>query len=203
MTLSQSELDLYNLAMDDIGQTPIESSDDATPGADVAERRYRHCVGYLLDLRAWSFNRFYTQLSQLEAAPTSGYLYAYNYGSATPPLGVFDRLSPLRPFREFIIADNELHTDAEELWAVLPSDGDPGRWPQHFRTLVTTYIAAKACLQHTGSRTLADDLMTTAMGTPQDRPWGGLCGASRAIDSQYEEQTALTIAPGGLLGARS
>ncbi|MEO0606604.1 MAG: hypothetical protein AAFY82_00125 [Pseudomonadota bacterium] len=203
MALNQAEVDLYNLAMDSIGQSPIESSEEDQPGTEVAERRYRSSIGYLLGLRTWSFDREIIQLSQLSTAPTTGFDYAYQLTTGKRPRAVYEDLECKRPYRDFRILNNELHADAEVLYGEFASDGDPARWPDTFKKLAEVYLAAQSCMQHTGSRTLRRDLMSECFGPDESaRPWGGLCGTALAVDSQYEESFELSVAPGPLMEAR-
>ena len=201
MSMSQAEVDLYNLAMDDLGQTPIETGDDGSPGGAVAERRYRACVRDLLSRRDWTFNSSLQQLSRLEAAPAGHYLYEYQLADGQTPLAVFDDLTCKRPYRDYRIFNGNLQANAETLWAELRNDDAPGRWPDHFKTLVRWYIAASACNQHTGSRTLRADLMRECFGDSPERD-GGLFGVSVGLDSVAQDSDMLVVAPGPLIEAR-
>ena len=203
---TQAEVDLYNLAMGELGQSPIESFDDGSPASENAEVSYRHTVDFLLGLRQWSFQRRVVQLSQMEAAPQSGYEYQFEIPGASRVLSVFEDLeSAHRPLREgWRFYDGRIHARYETLWAEVPLATDPTSWPSVFRRLVVVAIAEAACMKATANRALRTELRMQAYGSDSDYPWGGLVAASVALDSQSDpgDHDQLIVGAGPLIEAR-
>lgn len=203
---TQAEVDLYNLAMGEIGHSGIESFDDGTPAAEAAELRYRHTIGFLLGLRQWTFQRKVVQLSRLEAAPQSGYEYQYEIPGASRVLSVFKDLSSAhRPLREgWRFYEGRIHSHYETLWAEVPVVSDPTSWPQVFQRLAVIAIAEAGCMQHTANRALKADLRMQAYGSESDYPYGGLVAAAIAQDSQQDpgDHDQMIVGPGPLIEAR-
>lgn len=203
---TQAEVDLYNLAMGEIGHSPIESFDAGSPAAEMAERAYRHTVGFLLGLRQWTFQRRVVQLSRLEAAPQSGYEYQFDVPGASRVLSVFESLdSAHRPLREgWRVYDSRIHAHYETLWAEVSIESPPDDWPAIFQRLAVIALAEARCMQHTANGALRRELRMQAYGSESDYPWGGLVAAAIAQDSQADpgDHDQLIVGAGPLIEAR-
>jgi hypothetical protein len=201
---TQEAVALYNLALEELGQSPIDDFGDASPGAENAEARYTQTVGFLLGLRTWSFQKTVVQLSRLEAAPSTGYEYAFEIPGAQYVLSVFESLEARdRPLREgWRVYEGRVHANHETLWAEIPAANDPSAWPPVFRQLVIKAVAEACCMQHTSNRALKADLRQEAYGSAEDYPYGGLVAAATQLDSQADKGEEMTVGRGPLLEAR-
>lgn len=201
----QSKIDLYNLALEEIGQSPISSFEDDSPAAANAASRYDQTLRFMRGLRFWSFEKEIRELNRRSAAPTTGYDYAFSApGGQT--LAVFREISPhQRPLREgWRVYKNEIHSHFEQLWAEIRVEKDPPDWPALFREAFIKDLAASLCGPQTGNMALKRELAREARGAPNDPdyPRGGLIGAAIADDSQTAPPEELTIARGPLNEAR-
>lgn len=200
----QEAVALYNLALEELGQAPIDDFGDDSPGAENAASRYNQTINFLLGLRTWSFQKSVVQLSRLEAAPSTGYDYAFEIPGAKYVLSVFESLADRdRPLRQgWRVYQNQVHSNYETLWAEIPAANDPAAWPPVFRQLAIKAIAEACAMQHTSNRALKADLRQEAYGSPEDYPYGGLVAAAIALDSQADKGEEMTVGRGPLLEAR-
>lgn len=203
---TQAEVALYNLAMAELGQSPIESFNDGSPAAEMAETSYRHTVGFLLGLRQWTFQRKVVQLTRLEAAPQSGYDYQFEIPGASRVLSVFEDLSQAhRPLREgWRFYEGRIHSFHETLWAEVSVSTTPADWPATFTRLAVIALAEAACMQATANTALKRLLREQAYGSGDDYPHGGLVATAVAEDGQADpgDHDVMMVGPGPLIEAR-
>jgi hypothetical protein len=77
-TGSQVVVDVWNRALDRIGQSrPIASEDETTLAAAVCKRHYPDCLDEALELRDWPFARGQAALALLAEVSRVGWVYAY------------------------------------------------------------------------------------------------------------------------------
>jgi len=78
MGASQVAVDVWNRALDRIGQSkPIANEDDGSLAAAVCKRHYPDCLDEALELRDWPFARGQAALAQLDGVSRAGWVYAY------------------------------------------------------------------------------------------------------------------------------
>lgn len=203
---TQEDVEIYNLAMAELGQSPIESFDDGSPAAEMAGASYRHTVGFLMGLRQWTFQRKVVQLTRLEAAPNTGYTYQFEIPGASRVLSVFEDLAQAhRPLREgWRVYEGRIHAYKETLWAEISAETGPSDWPATFRRLAVIALAEAACMQATANTALKRMLREQAYGSGEDYPRGGLVAAAMAEDSQADpgDHDEMMVGPGPLIEAR-
>jgi hypothetical protein len=199
---AQSEVDLYNLALDELGQSPIQSFSAEAPGAENAERRYRQVIGEITEARPWSFLMQRVALSRLGEASPTHYSFQFDVPGNEQVHAVYDRAESNRPFLDYRFMDGRVHANCEALHAEVRLVRSPELWPHKFRQLAIKALAAAGCMQHTGSRTLRNDLMQEAYGLPSEAGRGGLMGQAIALDGQNEPSAQLVLEDGPLIDVR-
>lgn len=202
MALGQADVALYNAAMDELGGTPINAFDDATPAADGSERRYRNVRNFCLGLRAWSWQTTRAQLARLEAPSPTHFAYQYTLPEGKV-MAVYTSADTDRPTTQFTLQGGKLHTNFEQIW--ITHDGlepDPGTWSASFTAAVQKALAASACMQVTGDKGLRATLHAEAYGSPSEHYKGGLMGVAISEDSKSEPGTGFSLDAGDLIRAR-
>ncbi len=202
MELTQADTDLYNEAMDELGQDRISSFEEKTPAADGAARRYASQRDFCLSLYMWSWRRTTVELSRLtEPSPTP---YKYQYAlPAYQIMSVRGSADSQQYSNRFTRENGRLHTDLERVFAEHGGVSlDPANWSPTFRTAVVKATAASAAIQMTGNRALRRDLMAEAFGETAHYPRGGLIATAIAEDGTSEPGSGFVLDDGDLIGVR-
>lgn len=205
---TQMSVALYNDALEELGESRVDSFTDNTPVAAAAQRRFTKVVSFMLQLYPWTWQIERQILSRVQTTPVSAYDYVFDIPTGASILAIYDDADAQYPVdpRTYRIIRAQVHSDAELLYAdVRPADVAFGiaSWSPSFRQAVIKGIAADACLKVGGTRTLKADLTVEAMGVPgSDYPRGGLIQAAAEEDGQQSAGGVLQLADGPLLDAR-
>lgn len=185
--LGVSAEDLVNRALTLLGEDTIESLSDTDDKSLTCNQVYVATRDEVLSLYPWRCLMKKAQLSQVVAAPTSEWTYAYTLPS--------DRLGQLEtvftsndvgalPFRDFDIVGDQLLTDATEIWADYPALIAPTDFPAHIRALMQFALAARLAEPITEDQSKAEKWEEKAFGPPGAQGMGGFFARARLIDSQ-------------------
>lgn len=173
-----SALDLVNAARAHLGCQPIASFAETTIGGVEALALYNAKRDFLLAAYPWQFTRQLTPLSRLDGpAPDSGYAYAYQLPSDR--LGPPERLHVSARDRDSTLTDfaaigDQIHCDAETLFATIHMRLSPLGWPAAFREAARVALAADLALSIMSDRNAHEALYRVAFGTPSEQGQGGL-----------------------------
>lgn len=197
---AQQHVAVMNEAFLSLGGQSLQTFED---DEDVW-RRYQTVVGDVLQHTAFPFSVMRVQLNRLSGAPNSGYAWQF-YSPVGGDIGAIYRDATTQvAFTEFrIFANNQIHSDEEELWAEVITGALPETWPNYVRNAVVGALKAEFCFSISGDAREAQRLSQLAWGSPGvDYPNGGLVGAARARASQQQGGGVLVMGPDYLTGAR-
>lgn len=200
---TQAKVEMYNDAMDELGESPIDAFDGGQPAAQDAARRFHSVSRKYLSLHRWTFQKIRVPLSRKAAPPNFQYTYAFDVPNGATVHELYCSPDTDRPERAFRREGLMIVSNAEQLWAVTDGGGDAANWPAYFKALVSKGIAAASCMQITGNRSWRDELMTEAEGIVSERPYGGLFRAAREADSAQDNGgPPMELGAGPLVEAR-
>ncbi len=187
MALTEADIEICNLALDDIGGDAISGGNEQTDVAATCSRQFPRVRDNLLSLYGWGFVNLHRQLARLaDVTPLIGWKYAYQLPSDMlgGPEAVYGDGSD-RSTTAFTIARDQLHTDYEIVAMLYRASGtDPATWPAYFRNLAVTALGSKLAVPVMGDRKLAESLHEQAFGTRQEQGRGGLFAAARTEDAR-------------------
>jgi hypothetical protein len=102
------------------------------------------------------------------------------------PFAYFDRADCKVPFMVFEPRDNQIFTDAAELWCRYSRIVEPGLWPGYFMDLFTLNLAAEYALAIREDERLRTMLLRECFGPPEMHGQGGRYAYATSIDSQKQ-----------------
>ena len=199
----QVDVDIVNSAFALIGEDPIESLDDETPGAQAAALLYQRVLDHLLGFYPWSFATRAFSLTRLADDPGDGWAFAFLLPEARigPPLAISDIKDFRRPFTAYNLAEDHVHADVEKLWARLKFRAHPRVWSGPFTLAFTTGLAGELALSVTSDSKLRTQLRGEAFGSPQELGRGGLIKLAIDVDAQAQPSVVLASDGGPLIVA--
>lgn len=154
MPSSLTKLGVWNLALDLIKSTALQSSSDVAPEARWLERNWQHTIEVALRMYPWNCAKKYVKLSAETEAPPFGWSYAYK-----PPAGWLRFLGTRRNGTRFgapvphEIVGNLIYTnEAPPLYGVFIMDisGNPGLFDPLLVNLVKGELALGMANKFTG-----------------------------------------------------
>lgn len=108
--MADSEVDLINLALTDLGEKRITDREDGTPNAAAADAVFDHTRDEVLAMHRWNTATARARLAQLSAAPEWGFDHAYQL---PPDFLRFDRAEDLD--FDYRIEGRKLLTDEDSI----------------------------------------------------------------------------------------
>lgn len=177
-----AELDkamIVNWALSELGLAANFSIDDRTQLGAKIDIWWPRAVARCFGVADWTFCRQTFRLTRRAQAPETGYLYAFDLpaGRIGEPLKLLaDPRNHDRPWRDFRIEGDELHADAENLWAVCKMERDPRNWDRQFADCFATALAGYLAVPLTQDVEMAAAKAAEAFGTAAQGGAGGKFG---------------------------
>ena len=204
---TQEAVNIYNDAMDLLGQKRIDAFDDTSPTSSQASGRFQRIARFCLGLYPWSWQIQRLPLSRQAAASATSYAYGYAITGGGKILAVYDDADSERPFQPYRLIGSIVHADCEAVWADVQSPDvylGVQQWSPSFRMAVINSLAADACMKNGGTRTEKADLIASAHGPlgSSEYPRGGLIAAAAGEDGQQDGGGVMQLANGRLVDAR-
>lgn len=180
--MASSKLAIINLALDIIGDTPLQSLTDDRLAQEVANRCYDVAIGTALSRAPWRFATVKRDLSRLVDTPLNEWSHAYQVPAECRRL---ERVYPDQPYE---IYGDKLYCNGSALSAdfVACLPGIEGLMPDHFALYAAHELAVLICSPLTGS----DDKMQKAEGQRVSA-----LGASMAVDAQQRPNRIFRHSP--------
>lgn len=193
---------IINLALVDIGQTPMLSASGA-PG-DAYVLQYENHIGDLVSRYPWSFQKGLVQLARLTAPPEVHWLYRFDLPSdlAGAPRAVYDRPDLRKPTTDWELRDGRLYGNQPELWMLYGRRPDPILWPPYFTSLAVLVMKAQFALSVREDTALWRSLHELAFGPAQMNGEGGKFGEAKSIDASGKPSEGVTIGNNPLISVR-
>jgi len=173
-----SKATLVNQALIDLGQSPSFSIDDATNLGGIVDTVWPGVVDETFGLHDWTFCRRTMKLNRHADQPKSGWSYAFDLpgNKVGDPLAIL--IDPRRNavLRDYYLEGNEVHCDAEEIWARCRVAVDPRYWDPTFRAAFRKALASELAVPLLQDIDLKIELRREAFGTPSEGGTGGKFG---------------------------
>lgn len=179
-----SEADIINTACALIGEDPVENLLDDGGNGQKASLLYNMVVKFNLGLQpsGFSFAREVRQLSLLaDVTPLSGYQFAFAIPGPYNGLPIYlsdDPTDPSRRFTAYILANRQVHSSCDPLFAMVKFQPTPDRWTDTFAAATVHGLAAKLAWSISSDRNSHDRLNELAYGTAMDGHRGGMMRAA-------------------------
>jgi hypothetical protein len=135
-----SPVALCSRALLKIGAHPIQSFYDDRTEAEIALAFFEPVRDALLSSYPWRFARAHLALPRLEAAPLSGFSYAYQL-----PADCL-RILSIEGNAVYRRVGNEIHSDASEIMLSYIFRPDDETAPAYFESALMAKLAAEFCL---------------------------------------------------------
>lgn len=178
--------DIIDAACAVIGEDPIDRSDPESSNSAIMI--YEDVVGFNLGVYQFSFGRTLAQLSLVSnAMPLSGWTRVFDLPPERvgPPVYVTDDASdPNRRFTRYSLVGDTVHSDADELVAMVKIMPSPRRWSATFKSVTITACAARLAFSLASDRTTMESLTQVAYGSPMENFRGGQMRAAINEDAQ-------------------
>lgn len=205
--MAQTDVDVVNQAIDQVGGEPIEALNEDSPLADFCLRQYPPKRDFILGLYRWVFATTFVQLGRIDPDTLL----------TPPPLAnVFalpgDLIGACHAFRDgprvdacnvrTLVGDIGACSDAAALWAEYTARKPEAAWPSTFTNFVATAFAADLAGRRP-NEALRKQKEELAWGTPDQNREGGLFLQARNADARQAPERALFYdSPGPLIEAR-
>jgi len=198
---------IANWALVDIGIPPNYSIDegdgDDTLGQHV-DLLWQRVVDRCFGLHDWTFCRRTFLLVKKDAAPVTGYPYAFALpdGRVGDPLKISTDPQCTQALRDYHIEGDELHARSTAIYLRSRVMVDPQYWDPAFRAAFVTAFAgylAIPCLQDIDMKA---SKLAEAFGTPSQGGAGGEFGRLIAQNRAAQPMPSPTDAPDPLVSAR-
>ncbi len=181
-----NELEIVRSACNRIGLPAPEDLTSEVNSGITAKRAYNQEARAALALHPWSFAQEIVQLARLEKAPIAGFQYRYQLPVedlviATDQLTdtPADETSNYTDFRKI---GQEIHTNTDQLYAVVRKQVGPHLWNPLFAQAVIVGLAGVLIESVASDGRRADSLIREAYGSPQEERRGGLIRAAINAD---------------------
>jgi hypothetical protein len=194
--------DMINLALIDIGATPVQSTD--TPPGDVYLRQYEIHVGALVSSYPWTFQTELVSLARLTAPPELHWQYMYELPADMEgaPRAVYNRPDLRQPTHDWERRGNRLYSNQPELWLRYTLPPAPQRWPAHFTALAILVLKAQFALSVREDTALWKTLTAMAFGSSEPMGEGGKLGEAKMIDAGGKPSDVIPIGSNPLTAVR-
>lgn len=195
---------IVNWAMIDLGLPATFSIDENTERGGVVSRVWPRVVDECFTLHDWSFCRRTSKLARHAESPDNGWTYEF----ALPgdrigePFKVLDQAgNNEHVLRELTIEGDSLFANKPDVWARCRVHRDPKNWDPAFRVGFTMVLGGRLAVPLLQDKSLADEKLKEAWGTPQQNRTGGyfsrLLGENKAahpVGSGLLDEDPLTSA---------
>ena len=194
MAVVLSDVAVCNMALRLLGANAISSLTDATDTAATCNLLYGPLKQSILTAHHWSFATKKVVLQRITTVPKNEYKYEYELPSDRLEggglAGYNSNQQYARPFMDWRIMEEQIHTNAELFVLEYMFDIQEPRWPAHFVRLVSHAMASEIAVTTTDSANRADYYDRKAYGTPNENRRGGLFRASANTDSKQQPNKA-------------
>lgn len=176
-----SKADIVNWALvTHLGVPASFSIDDDSNLGTIVDNVWQFVVDETFGLADWTFARKTLKLTRLDAAPVTGWTYAYALpdGMIGNPLAVSRDPSCREDnlIRRYYLESNELHCNEATVYLRCKREIPPESWDPAFRAAFTVLLAGYLAVPVNQDDNLRDDLITRAKGTPSQGETGGMFG---------------------------
>jgi hypothetical protein len=179
-------ISIVNRACARIGIDPIESFADEFAGTKAGQI-YDALVEFSLGVYGFSWGQKMVALSRLSAVSQLGYDYVYQLPGDRlgPPLRISDDAAAVHPdFARYTLSADQVHADAEALYALIKFKPDPALWSSSFAEAVTLALAGDLAFMFADDATTRAQFREDAFGAPQEEYRGGAMGAAIKEDAR-------------------
>lgn len=189
-----SHVQIANRSLARVGCLPIVSFDIETDRVQNVKRVYDGVVEDIFSKGRWHCGKRTVSLTKASEAPPR---YWKNKFVLPPdriglPEGYFDGPDRERPLTRYELAgDNEIWTDAEEVFATYPYIPAPVNWPGYLREVVQLGCMAEFALSVREDATLRTRLRRDLYGEEQFQGEGGQFGVAMALEAQAHAQVEI------------
>ncbi|GAW42425.1 hypothetical protein SH203_02841 [Brevundimonas sp. SH203] len=209
--MSQTDLDICNLAIDRVSGDRIDSFGEDSPLGVFCADHYPHTRDVLMGKYRWTFLNMVRPLARLALQPGDTGVMACKFAAPADLIGAVhafrDAADPqaarLTPY--VLLVDGFYWADDAPLFAEYTAAKPVTAWPTWFKELLVTAFAAKLA-DHCQNGVLARRLEQTAWGLPGENGEGGLYAQARNEDSRQAPQRTLNsvggVDAGPLVGVR-
>jgi hypothetical protein len=193
---------IINLALVDIGQTPM-LSEDGPPG-DGYVLQYDNHIGALVSSYPWTFQTGLVKLARLTAPPEVHWQFMYDLPSdmAGAPRAAYPRSDLREPTTDWELRDGRLYANQPEIWLRYPLRPDPTRWPPYFTGLAVLVMKAQFALSVREDTVLWRNLTEIAFGDPRLNGEGGKFAEAKTIDASGKPSERIPIGNNPLVSVR-
>ncbi|MBR9970811.1 hypothetical protein [Magnetospirillum sulfuroxidans] len=156
-----TDIALCSRALLKIGATTIASFDEGSAEGEVAANLYPCTRDALLSSHPWNFATGQVTLPRLAGTPVADFQYAYQMPAdflRVLSAGQSERGAGIR----YRLAENRLHTDADEVVLTYIFRPDETTFPPFFDQVLIARLAAEFCIPLTESTTRAQYLDSRA-----------------------------------------
>jgi hypothetical protein len=169
------KIDIINLALTRLGESPIQSVDEASPAANAAKLLYDTVRRSVLRDYDWNFALKEVGLSRYTTPKRKDYHYSY----ALPVDCV--RVIKLVNSSGFAVSDGSLHTDSEEAQLLYIWDNDDEHtFDSKFVEALSYKLASELAMPVKGAPELMSSYSNAYLNLVKD-------AATESINERYEE----------------
>lgn len=152
-----TDIEICNLALLDLGCTPILTFDDASDEGRACKLFYPACRDVVLADSIWTFAKLKFKPTQLTTAPAFGFAKAFQLPSEVLRVYKVDDGTDSWDVA-FEVVGRQIHSDAETLYALaVQRIADTSQFSPGFVMALAARLAADMAVTLTGNRTLRDD----------------------------------------------
>lgn len=197
---SQTKLDVYNMAIDVIKDTALQSTEDPTATARWLNRNFKQYVVASLRNYPWNFAQSYVKLAADALQPAFRWRFAYK-----PPPG-WVRILPITRYGDrygdlvpYSVVGNRIYTNEPAplcVILILDKSANPGEWDALFTQMIFSSLALGMANKFTGKAKyvdLASQLLSQAVD--QAETMDAFEGAPEPIET-FDVLRVRGLAPG-------
>lgn len=203
--MSIDQATITNWALTELGVGPIFSSDDGSDLSLQIENAWQPFIDHVFSLHDWSWTRKTVKLAPLAAVPDNGWSKSFELpGDRIGPPKAFLSQAGANPIilRNYAIEGATVFANVIDCWATLRRVIDPDSWDLAFRSAFVTGFAGKLAIPVYQDKTLGQDKLIEAFGTPSEKGTGGKFGRLIAQDMSAEPMGNPLMASDPLTDAR-
>lgn len=182
-----TDLDIVNSACALFGEDAPQSFDDDLGNGQSAGLLYQSVIEFNLGIYLFSWSR---QLFPLSVDDTASKFAGFSHVFDLPPERIEqpiyitdDVTDPDRRFDRYVLIGDQVHADANPVFAMCRYRPPVIRWSPTFRMATITSLAAALCLAMAHDRALSEKFQLEAYGPPSQQYRGGQMAAAIAADA--------------------
>jgi hypothetical protein len=186
-----------------LGAQTVQQADEGTELANLLTRIAPVTLRACLAAHPWRCTLAQPQLVRFADPPPHSYRYRFALPAAMIAFRRAVRSAAVNAdlVDEYRIVGDELHANAEQVWADVQAEPPLIRWPPYLRAFARDALAADLALAVTGSGTDAQLFQARAWGPPSAGGHGGLFAHAKRVDDQQAPLAPLRSFP--LLSVRA